>query len=82
MRGRIVVLDLDGLARHHAEHMRMILAALLVEHDRVFGDVKSAAAKAVLHVDEHVGEITAVDDDVLGFIRAFAARILAHVDLG
>src|SRR5258708_5708824 len=61
--------------------MRMILAATLVEDDGVFGHVEGAAAEPVFHVDENVGEIAACDYYGLGFVRAFAGWILAHVDL-
>src|SRR5215467_3664676 len=48
----IAIFDVDGLAGHHTEHVRMILAALLLDDDRVFGNVESAAAKSVFHVDK------------------------------
>src|SRR5258706_14055318 len=46
VRGLIVVLDLHGLASHHAEYVRMIFAAALVEDDRVLGYVEGAAAES------------------------------------
>src|SRR5712692_1121898 len=79
--GGIVVLDLDGLAGHHTENVGMILAAALVEYDWVFGNVEGPASESVFHVDEHVGEITAGHDHILGFVRALAAWVLAHVNL-
>ena len=60
VRGGIVVLDLHGLACHHAEHVRMILAALLIEHDRIFGNIEGAVAEAVFHIDEDIGEVATV----------------------
>ena len=60
MRGGIVVLDLDRLSCHHAEHVRMVLAALLIEHDRILGSVEGAIAQAVFHVNEHIGQVAAV----------------------
>src|SRR5712671_4293939 len=60
----------------------MILAAALVEHDRVFGNVKSAVAKAVFYIDENIGKIAAGYNNVLGLIAASAGRVLTHVDLG
>src|ERR1035438_2110056 len=42
--GWIVIVDLYGLAGHHAEHVRMILASLLVEYDWIFGHIERAAA--------------------------------------
>src|SRR5580700_5223758 len=81
VRGLIVVLDFDGLPGHHAQHMRMILAAALVEHDRVLGNVEGAVAESIFYVDEDVGEIAVGHDYVLGFVHAFAGWILTHVDL-
>src|SRR3954447_13996667 len=78
---RIGILDLDGLASHHTEDMRMISTAILIQDDRVLGNVEGPVAESVLHVNEYVGQIAAAYDDALGFIRAFAAGVLAHVDL-
>jgi len=60
----IVVLDLHGLARHHAQHVGMIFATALIKHDGVFGNVEGAAAETVFDIDEHVGEIAARYDYV------------------
>ena len=51
----IAVENDDGLADLDAKHMRVVLAALLVEHDRRLrrGELE-IAAQAVLHVDEGV----------------------------
>src|ERR1700737_1964446 len=78
----IVVLDLDGLTCHDPEDMRMVLAAALIKHDSVVRHVKRAAAQSVLHVDEYIGKIAAIDHDSLSFVRTLAAGILAHIDLG
>ena len=58
--GGIVVLDLHGLSGHHAEHVGMILAALLIEHDRILGRIEGAVAQAVFHIDEDIGQVAAV----------------------
>ncbi len=79
--GGVVILDLNCLSCHHAENVGMILAALLIEHDRILGSVEGAIAQAVFHVDEDVGQVAATDHDAFGFIGALAAGILAHVDL-
>src|ERR1700733_14842810 len=59
----------------------MIFAAALMEDGWSSGNVKRAAAEAIFHVDEHVGEIAAIDRNVLHLIYALAGRILAHIDL-
>src|ERR1700674_24170 len=82
VRGLIVVLDLDILARHYSEHVGMILASLLIESYRVFGNVKCASAEAVLHVHEHIGQIAAGNNHGFGGVGAFAGCVLAHVNLG
>src|ERR1051326_1237743 len=76
----IVVLDLHRLAGHHAQHMRMVLAAFLVEHDGVLGKVEGAVAEAVFHVNEDVGQIASADPDVFSLVGPLAAGVLAHVD--
>src|ERR1039458_3914391 len=81
VRGLIVILNLHGLSRHYAPPVRMILAAALVEDDFVLGYVEGTAAESVFYIDEDVGEIAARYDHSLGFVHAFASRILAHVDL-
>ena len=81
VRRGIVILDLHRLSRHHTEHVRMILAATLIEHHGIFGNVEGPAAQTIFHIDENISQIAARHDDVLGFVRALAARILAHVDL-
>src|SRR4029077_11907856 len=81
VRSGIVVLDLDVLPRHHAQYVRMILAAALVKNDRILGHVKGAAAQTVLHVNENIGEFAAVDHNGLHGIVALACCILAHINL-
>src|ERR1700722_1286688 len=79
--GLVVVFDLHGLSGHHAQHMGVILAAALVEHGWGRGNIKRAAAEAILHVHEYVGEIPAIDDNVFCLVHTFAGRALAHIDL-
>src|SRR4029077_14033335 len=82
VRGLIVILDLYGLAGHHAQHVRMVLAAALVEDNSVFRNVEGAATQYILYIYEHAGEIAAAGYDGLRFVGAFAGGVLAHVDLG
>src|ERR1700722_6478078 len=80
--GRLIgVLDLHCLARHHAKNMRMILAALLFEHDRILGHVERPAAQSIFYVHEHVGQVAAINHNIFGLVGALASRVLAHVDL-
>src|SRR5437868_7584472 len=81
VRGGIVVLDLHCLTGHDTEHVRMILASLLIEHNGIFGQIESAIAEAVFHVYEDVGEIAAADHNTFSLVSALAARVLAHIDL-
>src|ERR1700728_2001791 len=81
VRRLIVVLDLHRLARHHAQHVRMILAAALVQDDLILRHIEGAIAQPIFHIDKNVGEVAVVDSDCLGFVHAFAGRILAHVDM-
>ncbi len=60
----------------------MVLAAALIKHDSVARNVKRAASQAVLHVDEYISKIAAIDHDSFSFVRTLAAGILAHIDLG
>src|SRR5579863_3972769 len=60
----------------------MVFASALIEDDGIFGDVKGAVSKAVLHVNEYICQITATDNDALGFVGALAAGILTHINLG
>src|SRR5262249_6303073 len=82
VRRRVVVLDLDGLASHYAEHMGMIFASALIEYDGVFGDVEGTVPQAIFHKHKDVREIAIADVDRLGFVRALAPGILTHIDLG
>src|SRR6267143_5461400 len=79
---RIAVNDLDGLAGHYAEDVRMVLAAALIEGDGFLGNVESASAEAFFHVHKHVGEVTSTSHYVFSGVRAFAGGILAHVNRG
>src|SRR5215831_1292556 len=81
VRGGVAVDDLEALAGHHAEHVRMVPAAALVESDGIFWDVKSVVAKAVLYIDEHIGQMAAARDDGFRGVSPLAGRVLAHVDL-
>ena len=78
----IIILDLNGLAGHHAEHMGMITAALLIKNDRILGNIEGAIADAVFHIDENIGEVAFIDDERFVLIGAFAGGVLRHVDLG
>src|SRR2546429_6980634 len=80
VRGGVAVDDLDLLADHHAEHVRMVFAAALVESDGLFRHIESATAKAVLDIDEHVGEVAAAGEEGFRGVRALAGGVLAHVD--
>src|SRR4029077_14342273 len=62
-------------------NVRMVPATTLVEDNRILGHVESTAAKPVFYVDEDIGKIAAADYYVLSFVRTFAGRVLAHVDL-
>src|SRR3984893_14988875 len=78
----IVVLDLDGLTCHDPKDVRMILAAALIKHDSIARNVKRSASQAILHVNEYIGKIAAIDHDGFSFVQTLAAGILAHIDLG
>src|SRR6266436_648416 len=58
----------------------MVLATLLVNRSRVFGDVEGAIAQTFFHVDENVGQLAVIGHDGLGHIAALAGRVLAHVN--
>src|SRR6266850_3409649 len=79
--GGIAVDDLDGLASDYAHHMGMVAAAALIKRDGFLRGVEGAATQAFLHVDENVREMGVRDDDILGYVRALARGILAHVNL-
>jgi hypothetical protein len=82
---RIAVDDLDRLADLHAEDVRHIAAAFLIEHHGRGGDREPEIPEPVLHVNEHVFQSTvAVDDDRLrdGGALLVAVRIRAHLDRG
>jgi hypothetical protein len=72
-----------------SDDVRHVVAALLVEHRglRRGGEAEAAEALvadlAFLDVDEHVGELVAVDDDVLGVgvrVGRGADRVGRHAD--
>src|SRR5439155_9958844 len=81
VRGIVVVLDPDILPSHHAQNMRMILADLLVYGRRVLGNIKGAIAQTFFHINEYVRQLTAIGNDRLRRVVAFARGILAYVDL-
>src|SRR6267143_5139875 len=64
VRGGIAVYDGYGLTGHYAHHVRMIAAAALIELNGFLGDVKGAAAEALLDVDENVREMAICDNHV------------------
>jgi len=80
VRRGIVILDLNRLARHNAENVRMVLASLLIEDDSIFGNIEGAIAQTVFHIHEDVREIAVVDYDGLSLIGPFASRVLAHIN--
>src|ERR1700730_428697 len=61
--------------------MRMILAALLVDGDRILGKVEGAITQTVFHVNEDVCQLIAIRHDRLRQVVAFTRSILTHVDL-
>src|SRR5205823_1515562 len=71
--GRVVILDLNRLSCHYAENMGMVLAALLIEYDRILGRIKGAIAQAIFYIHEDVSQVAATDHDAFGFIGALAA---------
>ena len=66
---RIAVDDLERLADAHAEHVRVIAAALWSIFAALGRRVEHVVAEAVLDVDEHVAERLAVAADHVGFLR-------------
>src|SRR5437899_13023708 len=77
--GGITVDDLKRLSSHHSQNMWMVLAAPLIDGHGVFWNVKGPVSQPFLHVDEDVGQLTAVRYHGLGGVCALAGRILAHV---
>src|ERR1700747_255107 len=62
--------------------MRDITAAVLVEGDGFPRSGKAAVAKSVFHVDENVGEIAMIDDEVFrGGEFGAASGLVGHFDL-
>src|SRR5258708_33591165 len=59
--------------------MRMVLAAALIEGNGILGNIESAAAEALLDVDENVGEVAAAGYNVFGCVCAFAGGGPAHI---
>ena len=80
--GRIVILDFNVLTGHRAQHVRVILATLLVDGDGFLGKVKGAVAQALFYINENIGQLAAIDDDGLSRVGALASGILAHINLG
>src|SRR2546429_6555116 len=78
---RIAVDDLDRLAGHAAEQVRMVPAAALIERGGFLRDVEGAAAEAFFYKQKTACEMAAAGDHGFGRVRAFAGGILAHVDL-
>src|SRR3989442_9566147 len=62
--------------------MGVILAALLIERDGIFGNIKSAISQSVFHVHKNVRQFAIVGHNGLRHVIALAGRILAHVYLG
>src|SRR2546428_13508767 len=62
--------------------MGVILAALLIERDGIFGNIKSAISESVFHVHKNVRQFAIVGHNGLRHVIALAGRILAHVYLG
>src|ERR1700737_3737049 len=61
--------------------MRMILAALLVDRDRILGSVEATITQTPFHVNEGVRQLTAIRHNRLRHVVAFTRSILTHVDL-
>ena len=76
MRGVVAVDDLDRLPGHHAQHVRMVAAALLVELHRILGNVERVVTQPVFHVDEHVLQVAIIYLDRLGLVGALAGGVL------
>ena len=81
MRRRIAVHDLDRLPGHHAQNVRMVLAAALFDLSRGARNVKRPRTQPILHVHEDIGQLAAIVHHVLRHVHALAGGILAHVDL-
>src|SRR5260370_18012581 len=80
--GGIAVDDLDRLIRYDAQHMGMVFAAALIESDGFLWHVEGAVAETLFHVNENVREAATGSHNIFGRVRAFAGRILAHVNPG
>ena len=82
VRGFVVVLDLDVLPGHHAQHVRMILAALLVDGDRILGNVEGAVCPGRLsRRRRRWPDCRRWPRRFSAIVGALAGRVLAHVDL-
>src|SRR5271165_6369254 len=79
--GFVVVADLYVLPHHRGQHVRVILATLLVNGYGVFGDVEGSVAQAIFDVDEHIGQLAIVGHDGLRHVRTLAGSVLTHVNL-
>jgi hypothetical protein len=79
VQGGVTVQHLDGLADLHAEHVRHVAAALLIEQRRRGGNREPEVAEAVLHIDEDVLQCTAISHDERldsgGHVRLDAVRV-------
>ena len=82
VQGGVAVQDLDRLAHLHAEDVRAVLTALLIQHDRRRGHRERQVAETVLHVDEHVLQraVRAGDHPLGDGARVGAAGIRRHRD--
>jgi len=80
VQGLVVVLKAYRLAGHHGDHVRNVAAAFLLNGDTLLRRIEVAIAQAVFHVNQHVGQMAIVDDNLLGCRAPLAAGIVRHVD--
>ena len=73
VRGQVVVLDLDVLAGHHAQHVRMVLAALLVDGRRSRWERRRCGRPGRLSHRRKRWPVAAVGDDGLGLLAPLQA---------
>jgi hypothetical protein len=81
VRSQVRISNFDVLTRHHPEYVRMILATLLNKHDGILGHIERTIPETIFHVNEHIGEVAAFDNDILRGVQPFAGGVRTHIDL-
>lgn len=79
MERRIAIQDFEWLSQHHRQHVRVVFAAMLIEHDRIGWCPIRFASQTACDAEDGIRNVTVRNDPML---RRLGFRMAACIGAG